>query len=474
MDDHQDPREPDQPREDVDSWLHARIDPLPPPPGTFDLIRRRVRRRRYRQVATSAAVAAALAAAIVVVPRVTSVLHITQNNGSSASSGGSAADHKPPASHGPGSGPGAVTGKGTPTPTVTPTAAAPPVPQNFRPTSITFVGLNTGWAIGQAGVPGKCFTQYCTSIARTSDAGKTWTGVPAPLTGYPKGASGVGQIRFLDDHRGWAFGPQLYATTNGGKTWARQGPSGDRVTALETVGTRVFAIFASCTGNTTDFAAQCTSFSLWSSVAGQDGWTPVAGAQNLSHGGQDSSASLVLTSSRGYLLAPDGSLYAGPVDGTGPWQQVSSHPAGATTCTPGAAQADGQPSGALLTTANQASLVLACTTPGGGAQVFTSTDGGAAWHQAGTVSGGRVTTAATQPGGQIVLSTSDGIQVSRDGGQTWQVEAAGPDGPPGGFGWVGMTSPDQGVALPADPFQHTAWFTFDGGRTWQPREISGP
>jgi hypothetical protein len=473
MADHRDPHDPREPREELDSWLQARIDPLPPPPGTFDLIKRRVRRRRYRQVAVSAAVAAAVAGAVVVVPRVaTSVLHVNQNPpASSAASAGAAKGKTPTASSGVGT--GAVSGNGTPTRTVTPTAPAP-VPQNFRPTSATFVGPDTGWVIGQAGVTGKCASQYCTSVARTSDSGKTWTGMPAPMTGAPDGNSGVGQIRFLNENNGWAFGPQLFATADGGRHWTEQDTSRKRVTALETVGNRAFAIFATCTGTGADFAAQCTSFSLYSTPAGQEEWSQVQGAGNLSDGGQYSSASLVLTSSRGYLLAPDGSLYAGPVDGTGSWQQISSRPAGAATCTPGAAQADGQPSGAFLTTANGAALVLACTVPGGGAKVFTSADGGAAWHQAGTVTGGRVTTAATQAGGEIVLSTSDGIQVSQDGGQIWHGAAQGAEGPPGGFGWVGMTSPNQGIALPADPFQHQLWFTFDSGQTWQASPVSGP
>jgi hypothetical protein len=463
MDDHR------EPREEVDNWLQARIDPLPPPPGTFDLIKKRVRRRRYRQVAVSAAVAAAVAGAVVVVPRVaTSVLHVNQNPAAQGAASGGSPTPTAPASPG---GAGSAAASGSAPATVAPTAAPSPVPPNFQPTSATFVGQHTGWVIGQAGSPGQCATQYCTSVARTSDAGQTWTGVPAPLTGAPSGASGVGQIRFLNYNDGWAFGPQLFATTDGGKTWAEQGTDG-RVTALETVGTRAFAIVATCTGTGADFAAQCTSFSLYSTTAGQDDWSPVPGAVNLSNGGQYGSASLVLTSSQGYLLAPGGSVYAGPVDGSGSWQQVSSSPAGATSCTPGAAQADGQPSGALLTTANNASLVLACTLPGGGAQVFTSADEGGTWQQAGTVTGGRVTTAATQPGGLIVLSTSDGIQVSGDNGKTWQVVAKDTAGPPGGFGWVGMTSASQGVALPADPFQHTVWFTFDDGQTWRPLAVS--
>src|SRR5206468_5193778 len=101
-----------------------------------------------------------------------------------------------------------------------PTGPAP-VPGNFRPTSVTFVGTRTGWVIGQALTPGHCATQFCTSVARTDDAGTTWAGVPAPMAGPPDGASGLGQIRFLDLTDGWAYGPQLFATHTGGKTWAQ-------------------------------------------------------------------------------------------------------------------------------------------------------------------------------------------------------------------------------------------------------------
>ena len=466
----------DRPREDLDRWLHERIEPLPPPPGTFELIKRRVRRRRYRQVAASAVVAAAVAGAVIVVPRVsTSVLRINQNPTAQGVASAGSPTPKATASQGQGT-TGSSAARSRPSASAAgPTRIPPPpVPANFQATSATFIGLHTGWVIGQAGTPGHCASPYCTSVARTSDAGQTWTGVPAPETGAPDGASGVGQIRFLNATDGWAFGPELFATTDGGQHWAREATSGRRVTALETVGTRAFAIFASCTGTGPNFAGQCTSFSLYSAPAGQDAWSPVRGVSGLSSGGQDGSASLVLTSGRGYLLAPDGTLYAGPVDGSGSWQQVSSSPAGAATCTPGAAQANGQPSGALLAAASATGLVLACTTSGGGAQVFTSSDGGSAWQRAGTVSGATVTSAATQPGGEILLATTDGIQVSRDNGATWQVRAQGAAGPPGGFSWVGMTSASQGVAVPADTSQHTVWFTFSSGETWKASAVSGP
>jgi hypothetical protein len=474
-------------RHDVDDWLQERIDPLPPPPGTFQLIKRRARRRRFRQAAVSAGALAAVVAAIIVVPRMTSVLDVTRNQGSSAANSSGAA-RAPTAVHGAkGSGGQAASRSAAAGPG--PSSALPLVPADFAATSVTFVGPKTGWVIGQAGAPGQpCATNYCTSVARTDDAGKTWSGVPAPVTGAPSGSSGVSQIRFLNTRDGWAFGPGLYATHDGGQHWAQIPTGGHRVTDLETVGGRAFALFASCSGAQTSFASQCTGFSLYSTTAGTDGWSPVPGAvTGLSKGGQAASASLVLTGSRGYLLAPSGTLYAGPVDGSGAWQQAGSGAAGAApvpqgapaavACGTGAAQQDGQPSGAMLAAASSSDLVLTCAIgagSGGGAEVFTSSDGGNTWQRAGTAPGGStVTSVAAQPGGEIVLATTAGLDISHDGGASWQQAEQGSAGPAGGFGYAGMTSAGQGVAVPANPGEHAIWFTFDGGLTWQRSKISG-
>jgi hypothetical protein len=44
----------DDKHDDLDTWLSGRVDPLSPPPGAFDLIRRRARRRKYRKLAVTA------------------------------------------------------------------------------------------------------------------------------------------------------------------------------------------------------------------------------------------------------------------------------------------------------------------------------------------------------------------------------------------------------------------------------------
>jgi len=462
-------------RDDLDSWLSERVDPLPPPPGTFELIKRRARRRKYRKLAITATSAALIVAAAVTVPQVVN-LHVLN-----PSSGPAAAAGRTSSATSTGGGRAESSAAASPSPTATPSsapAAATAVPANFRPTSVTFVGAGTGWVIGQAGTPGQCATQYCTSVARTDDAGKTWSGVPAPLTGPADGATGVSQIRFLNLNDGWAFGPGLWTTHNGGQTWTQVGTDGLRVTDLETVGDRVFALFASCTGSGAAFAAACTSFTLYSAPASGGGnWAPVgASTSGLTDGAAGEAASLVLTGSRGFLLAPGRELYSGPVDGSGAWTLVNSI---TPSCPVGAAQADGQPAGALFGAVNARELVLACATAGtsgaSGQQklIYSSLNGGASWIQiAQAPTAGIATSVAASPTVTIVLGTNQGIEVLPAGDIAWQAATLSASAPPGGFSYVGMTTDSQGIALPASP-SGTVWFTFNGGLTWRPSQLNG-
>jgi len=458
-------------RDDVDAWLSERIEPLPPPPGTFELIKRRARRRKYRKLAITASAAAAIVAAAVTVPQVVNLPVLSPNPSPSVAAGQSRTV--------------TPTGTGNGTTEYSSVTAPPPsgpgaVPPDFRPTSVTFVGADTGWVIGQASSPGNCATQFCTSVARTNDAGRTWTGVPAPLTGAPEGATGVSKLRFLNLVDGWAFGPELFVTHDSGHTWAQVNTQGLRVTALETVGARVFAVFASCAGSGPVYAARCTSFTLYSSHASHEDWAPVgASTTGLTDGAASEAASLALTGSRGYLLAPGGALYAGPVDGSAAWQRVGSLP---SSCTVGPPQADGQPTEALLGAANAQVLILACASDSSGGSpsvsrqrklIFSSPNGGVSWLQMGTApTAGVAYWLAASPAESVILGTDQGIDVLPKGEISWQMAALKGAAPAGGFGYVGMTTEQQGIALPADPSLGTVWFTFDGGRTWAPSPLN--
>jgi hypothetical protein len=466
-------------RDPLESWLSHEVRPLPPPPGTFELITRRARRRKLRRLTVTVGSAAVVAAAVVIAVPGLGPLHLIQPS----ATGAPIADRSSPsASTGQRS-----EGTATPVPSspnasggaITPPSG--PVPGNFAPVSVTFDSTRTGWVIGQAGTPGHCATNYCTSIARTNDAGRSWAGIPAPMTGAADGSAGVSGIRFLDGVNGWAFGPELWATHNSGRSWQQVSTGGQRVTDLETAGDRAYALFALCSGTSAaDFAAGCTSYTLMTTSAGSDNWTPVGGATNgLTAGGGATSAVIALTSTDGYLLAPDGTLYSGPLGS--PWQRVGTAP-----CQPGEAQADGQPSHALLALSSSTQLALACTGTSG-VQAYTSSDGGATWsQQAPPAVSGTVTSLAATPSGSLVLAGPGGMQVlpADAGGAQPAPEAGSPSAqqpsaasqaptwqaaqgaPAGGFGYVGMTTDTQGVALPANAGLHEIWMTFDGGLAW--------
>jgi hypothetical protein len=469
-------------RDPLDSWLSQQVRPMPPPPGTFELITRRARRRKLRKLAVTVVSAAAVAAGVAVaVPNVLALRvtpaplagsqggrqsSATNIAGGTPSTNGSAS-HVPSPTH-------------SPSPASVPTEPVGPVPANFQPSSVTFVDTQHAWVIGQAGTPGKCANKknpyICTSIAHTDDAGSTWHGGPAPTTGAPSGPTGVSGIRFLDGVNGWAFGPELWVTHNEGDTWYQINTGGQRVTDLETVNHRAYALFASqCSGASgANFAADCTSYTLMTTTADSDTWVNVGGPTNeLTAGGAPTSAVLALWGTTGYLVAPDGTLFEGPVTGGAAWTRQ-----GSVQCQPGPAQANGLPSRVLLAVQDSTQLAVACVGPSfGGVTIFTSGNSGAGWTAQPATAWTGVTQPATAtsltaaPDGTLVLATTGGIYVLPARGSHWQQAVGGSSGPSGGFGYVGMTTSTQGVALPANTGLNEIWMTFNAGQAWEARPI---
>jgi hypothetical protein len=475
-----------EPRDGIDDWLDAEVELLGPPPGTFERVRQRARRRKAGRALTSAAAAAVVVAGVAVGPRIASSLNhpggghspgiLASGQQHSTSPRPRATSSPSPSSARASSPASAVPAKrsalGSP-------AAGAAVPAGFQPTSVTFVGPNLGAVIGQAGPPGQCAGgSDCTSLAGTDDYGRTWFGVSAPPAAAPDGAAGVSQLRFLNGNQGFAFGPGLWATQDGGAKWSRvRLPSGVRVTDLETLDGEVFAVWARCTGTGTDFAAHCTSFTLESAPASGGSWHAVSGAAGLRSGGAASSATLVLAggstadpaSATGYLLAPDGTLRSGNLAGAA-WATMSE-----VACRPGKPQAGtAQPSGALLTS-QSGRLYLLCTGAGASGQVMhVSADGGRTWQSLPRAPRlGSATSLAAASSGVVVLASTGGIEISPDGGTNWQTAVAPATGPSGGFRYVGMTDAEHGVAVPADVSLHQVWITLNGGRSWHASTVHG-
>jgi len=430
-------------RDPIESWLSADVELLPPPPGAFERVHRRARHRKAMKALTGAAAAAVVIAGGVVIPQV---------------AGGFRTNNAPPAKI-------RMTAKPTP-PGPAPTVAVPgpafgtagqgPAPASgFQPTSVTFVGSTLGAVLG---VAASCGTGPCTAMAGTHDYGTTWTEIGAPPAGPANGKGGVSQVRFLNAKNGWAYGPALYATHDGGSSWRAISTRRGRVIDLSTVSRRAFAVVGyGCTGAGSQYATGCTRFRLFSAAASANEWDAVTAA---SGNGQAVPGGLQLTGTHGYLLA-GGRLYTGPV-GKGAWHQVraSSMPG---CIRPGA----GGPQ--LIAPAPAAEEVfLVCDDPATSELVlYQSPASGSAWQRRGVVqAAGTARSLAVTPSGSLMLATTTGIYRSAHG-RTWNpvfTKAIG------GFSFVGMTTDNNGVAIAAS-LSRDVFITMNGGRTWQARPI---
>ncbi|HSR83931.1 MAG TPA: hypothetical protein VLM11_07085 [Streptosporangiaceae bacterium] len=465
------------PRDEIDDWLGSEVQPLSPPLGALDRIRRQARRRKTRQAMFAAAGCAVVLGAAVSVPQLVGGNGTGQPNHPIAGTQvpttvGPSTSHPPSGSVTPTAQGSARIQQQQRSALSTTTSGTVP-PRHFRPTSVTFVGNNAdgvvGAVLGQAGPP--CATRFCTSLAGTSDYGSSWYGVSAPYARGPNGSTGVSQLRFANLRDGWAFGPALYETSGGGWPWTPESTGGQRVIDIEAAaGGPALGLFATCTGTGPDYAANCTGFSLRTSVAGSTTWTPVTLPAGTMSAGQAASASLVVTGTTGYVLTPTSDVLTGPVSG-GTWRV-----AGRAPCAPGPAQASGLPSQALLATSPQQLMVVCAHGSGSlsGTPVLATSVNGSAWRLVGAVPlAGSITSLASGTNGQIVLATTAGIYQSANAGKAWRSAKVIGGAPAGGFSFVGMTNAAKGVALPAESALGVVYVSTDGGLTWQRHAVAG-
>lgn len=171
-------------------------------------------------------------------------------------------------------------------PTATPAAAASgpaapaggPVPAGFTPASVTAISTSTFWVLGNA----PCSHAPCTSLVRTTDGGAHFVGLPAPRAPLAGGANedsiaaggvaaaDVSQVRFADAANGWAFGPALWSTHDGGAHWTPV-PVPGQVLDLAAADGQVWALGGDCHPK-----AGCSSFWLRRSAVGTDAFAPVS------------------------------------------------------------------------------------------------------------------------------------------------------------------------------------------------------
>jgi photosystem II stability/assembly factor-like uncharacterized protein len=319
------------------------------------------------------------------------------------------------------------------------------VPAGFRPLSVTFVSANMGWVLGSA----PCRAAPCTSVVRTVDGGRSWKGIPAPRIALAlhDETAGVRGLRFADRDNGWAYGPDLYATHDGGASWHQLRLAGS-VSNLEAAGGVAYAAVVDAGG----------TMRLYRTTVGSDAWSLAAGVPANGHGW----GTITLHGRAGWLIS-GGRLYATTSGAS--WHPLASPCPARDYYFPASLAASDEQRVALLCAGNGAA-------GSEGKIVYSSADGGRSFTQGGTAPfHGTSTSLALPRPRSIFLATYSGasfIDASFDGGRAWHTVL---NGPTGGPPWndMGFTTAAQGVVVAGTPqIKSTLYMTRDGGHTWSP------
>lgn len=324
----------------------------------------------------------------------------------------------------------------------------------FRPASVTFVSATQGFVLGSQ----TCATGTCATLASTVNGGSTWTyaaAVPAAITGSNPAVS---KVRFATSHDGWAFGPQLWSTHDGGRTWVQQTTPGP-VYDVEASGGTAYLLEASCG------TAPCVQGDrLLKTPVSSDTWTSISGPKLA-----DGVGSLAPHGTTVWVVVNGGS--AGTFDmivGGTSWHRL------ANPCA--AAGADLALAGVAPVSSTQL-FELCAGDPGAGSEtkvVLFSSDGGA--HATATSAaparGGIASGIAAANTAVVAVPAASGasyVYRSADGGHTWGTPLRQGDGGVGYFD-VGFTTATQGVAVYGNPAQGNSslLMTHDAGATWKP------
>ncbi len=265
-------------------------------------------------------------------------------------------------------------------------------------------------------------------------------------------------MRFATKNDGWAFGPQLWSTHNGGQTWTAQSTPGP-VYDVEASGGVAYLLEATCG---TEPCVQGDR--LLQTPVSTDGWTAISGPKLADGAGS---------------LAPHGSTVWVVVNGAGTstFDMVTSASSWHRLANPCAAAGADLALVGVAPVSTSALFELCAGDPGAGSEtkvVLFSSDGGvhATATSAAPARGGLASGIAAASTSVVAVPAASGgsyVYRSADGGHTWATPLSQGDGGVGYFD-VGFTTATQGVAVYGNPAQGSSslLMTHDAGATWKP------
>jgi photosystem II stability/assembly factor-like uncharacterized protein len=279
----------------------------------------------------------------------------------------------------------------------------------------------------------------CGAILRTTDGGSVFAGIPSP----PVSASDVSQLRFATALDGYAFGPELWQTADGGTTWVNV-PIPGQVTELEAADGEAYALV------TGEGSANSTSNEFLTAPVGSRQWRQVPTPTPLGYGAQ-----FALSGPNLYVLGGNGDMVL--LYSTDQGAQFSQR---VDPCTAGLG-------GSVTVAADGTSTLWAACPTGMMAEAMLSTNGGVTWRVA-TATGlfpnslrlaaASSSVALASPAPETL---SGALVRTTNGGSTCAVVLSGST--PSTVSWAGFSDPSRAYALLAGSLFESS----DGGATWR-------